>query len=553
MVTSPHHFKKLVDPCLTINGNKFVLLNPARVHVEEMRALSEWKAAGITDTDTDAYETSSLRAAAGFRRIADEKAEKFFRQSFQALYPIPPGRRFPSFLDPHQIDGVNWILSRKRSYLAHAPGAGKTPQATVAALIAQAEGLQTTAPDTPVLVLCPPALTTNWEREIRKFAQMTEDELWKNDPMWLNVGVVGRTEERHKVAWRGNFLVVPFSMLTKDWVYTALQKVQPEFIIVDEASALKEATSDRALAFFGGRYKGKDFPGLYQKARHVVLMDGSPMPNRPMELWAPTYALVPDAIDCLPQRDFGFRYCGGRMNERGEFEFKYSSNEEELNQKLTKSFMHVVTEDKLSHPERRRSMLFMNEDVRSPEFKAWERRNLSRVLKAIDAGENDPTQGEIAQRRRELGEEKVPWVARYVRDRLTRKNESILLFAWHREVCEKLQLELVEHDARLVYGGTHPTERERSFADFQAGKTRIIIGNISAMGRGHNLQKADRVIFAEYAWSDETNKQAEKRASRRGSTKEFVRCEYIVLPGSMDEKVLAALFAKERRVKRVIG
>ena len=71
--------------------------------------------------------------------------------------------------------------------------------------------------------------------------------------------------------------------------------------------------------------------------------------------------------------------------------------------------------------------------------------------------------------------------------------------------------------------------------------------------RGYNLQRADRCIFAEWSWSNETNLQAEKRASRKGSTKEFVRCEYLVCPGSMDEVQLGSCFTKEKRVKRVIG
>lgn len=532
---------------LTLQGGKFRLRDPAPVHLKEMQTRSEWV---LSEPDT--YETVSLGAAAGFRRCADEKAEKFFRRSFQERYPLPLGRSLPDFLDPHQQFGVEWILQRKRSYLAHAPGAGKTAQAIVAALLAEESCAGTDMP--PALVICPPGLTENWRREIERFTDMTIAEFSPGGLVrWNTVGVVGRSEHQDRVAWRGDFLIVPFSMLTKPWVYTRLLELKARFIIVDEASALKEATSDRALAFFGGRYKGRDFAGLYQSARHVVLMDGSPMPNRPMELWAPTYALVPDQIDCLSQRDFGFRYCGGRMNERGEYEFKYSSNEEELNRKLTADFMHVVREEELDHPERMRSMLFMDHDARTAEMKTWERKNLSRVLKLVEAGEDEPDQGDLARMRAELGMRKVPWVVSYVRERLERKNESILLFAWHREVCTELYQKLKHFSPQLVYGGTSPEHREAAFSLFQEGTCKLIIGNIAAMGRGHNLQRADRVIFAEYAWSDETNKQAEKRASRRGSKKAFVRCEYIVSPGSMDEKVLAAIFTKQVRVKRVIG
>ena len=78
--------------------------------------------------------------------------------------------------------------------------------------------------------------------------------------------------------------------------------------------------------------------------------------------------------------------------------------------------------------------------------------------------------------------------------------------------------------------------------------------NIAAGGRGHNLQRADRVVFAEWAWNDETNKQCEKRASRKGRDKDLpVRCNYIVCPNSMDEPILNAVFKKTESVKKVIG
>jgi len=271
-----------------------------------------------------------------------------------------------------------------------------------------------------------------------------------------------------------------------------------------------------------------------------------------MELWAPVYALDPETIDCMDQRDFGFKYCGAKLNERGNWEFNHSSNELDLHQRLRKTFMHVVPEEMLNHPERRRSLLIMDQDARSPAHKSWERKHLQSLkLNEID---EDASQGQLAHFRRELGIRKIPWIAKYVSERLKNKSEQILLFAWHREVCIGLAEALKKHDPGLVIGGTSGERRERIFETFQSGEKKLIIGNIQAMGRGHNLQRADRVIFGEFSWTDELNKQCEKRASRRGrDQQDFVRCEYIVSPASIDEKVLNANFTKEKRVRRIIG
>lgn len=482
----------------------------------------------------------SLKEAVDCIPFTDGQAAKVLDRLLVKRYSVD-ATRFPDFLDPHQIDGVRWILSRSRSYLAHAPGAGKTAQAIVASFLSLAPGR--------TLFIVPPSLTANWEREIWKFAGLMSP-YFKRMYYWPSVAIIPETAQKDFAGWNAEFLICPDSMLAKPWVIQRLSIRKWNVVAVDEASRFKESTAERTKTLFGGVLKSGVFsPGIIQNARHAVLMDGSPMPNRPMELWAPTFAMAPETIDFMSQQDFGFRYCGAKMNGYGQWEFDYSSHEDELRRKLTKNFMHVVTEEELDHPERQRSILTMNEDARSPAHRTWERMHTPVFTEVSE----DSSQGELATFRRELGLRKVPWISDYVSNRLKEKNESILLFAWHREVCELLAFNLKKFHPGIVMGGTNPIQRETYFEEFQNGKIKLIIGNILAMGRGHNLQRADRVIFGEFSWTDELNKQCEKRASRRGSMKAFTRCEYVVSPGSFDEVILNSVFTKISRVKKVIG
>jgi len=480
------------------------------------------------------FTTSNLKAAAKFISYSNDTAQKVFKQRLNQFYQIPLQPQSLSFLDSHQIEGIKWILSRKRSYLAHTPGAGKTAQAIIASHICGGRAL----------FIVPPSLALNWGREIEKFYELMN--VWPP-----TVAIVPLSDKYESMNWNADIIICPDSMLTKIWVYKELQDIKFKFLSVDEASRFKESGAKRSLALFGG----SGFRGLYQTVRHVVLLDGSPMPNRPMELWAPVFALDPQAIDYMDQHDFGFRYCGARINDFGKWEFKYSSNEEELKEKLQKSFMHVVTEKSLTHPERKRSLLYINKDTRTREMRAWEQKNLHKLTPEDVAAIGDHDDGgQIAQYRRELGISKIPFIAQYIQERMQFKNESILLFAWHREVCEDLHQRLSSFKPGLIMGGVSHDVREKVFQEFQAGTRRLIIGNIAAMGRGHNLQKADRVVFGEYSWTDELNKQCEKRASRKGrQTSSEVRCDYLVVPNSMDEKILKAVFAKEQRVRRIVG
>src|SRR6185503_13340049 len=61
-------------------------------------------------------------------------------------------------LFPHQIEGVAFLLGRRRAILADDMGLGKTRQAIVS--------LRHVAPAGPYLVVCPASVKRNWVREI---------------------------------------------------------------------------------------------------------------------------------------------------------------------------------------------------------------------------------------------------------------------------------------------------------------------------------------------------------------------------------------------------
>lgn len=516
---------------LQLRKGVFTLVNVESEKVR--RALyknSRWKPIG-----DDCFETAELGAAVKYREIADARVEKIFQKSLQAHYPLPYIPPLPK-LDAHQYDGIRFILSRKRSYLAHPPGAGKTAQAILAACLRR--GFDQKCGQT--LFIVPPSLAKNWEREILKFTEWLD--------IFPTIGRVRDTEKQGEVAWGADFVIVPDSMLAKDWVYQWVKLIPWQFIAVDEASRFKDPLAQRSIAFYGGIYHGKSYQGIFQKARHVVFLDGSPMPNRPMELWAPCYALHPESIDFLNREDFGYRYCGAKLNPRTKvWEFLHSSNEKELHDKINRDFMHRVPETALDHPERRRRIVYLD-DVRSKEHRAWDRRFLS---DSFEPAENS-SQGDMAHWRRELGLRKIQRAVTYIEDCLE-KDEPLIVFAWHREVVTGLAEKLLGVHPLVVMGGMGMKEQNANVEAFQNGDTDVLIMNIAAGGRGYNIQRAKRVIFVEFSWTDETNKQAEKRASRKGSAHSHVLCDYLVSANTVDEIVMRSVFTKETRVRRVIG
>lgn len=483
-----------------------------------------------------------LRAAVKLREYADEVAEKVLKRTLNEKYLGSKLLPQLSFLDPHQREGVSFILSRKRSYLAHAPGAGKTVTTLVAFLLSDCER---------ALVIVPTGLGVQWRRQILKFYKEVS---FIKPTIYV---VTCKTKVNFLKVVMTDIVIIDDSVLDREPIQELIKLMKPDFVADDESSRLKEITATRSIAFYGGTAKrsGKQFRGIYKGARHVVFLDGSPMPYaRPMELWTPTYALDPEAIDCLDKHDFGLRFCNAYQDRWGQWKYPGCSRPQELRRRLKERFMHVVTESELKHPERLRSLLFMDCDPRDAKQKKWERKNL-KGLDLTKISERN-SQGDHAKWRRQIGIKKIDWVSNYVSMRQQSQDESIIVFCWHREVAEGLVKKLSAKNIKcgLVIGGVSQKKRQKIFSDFRRKKLCVLVGNIQSIGRGTDgLQGADRAVFGEYSYSDELNKQCEKRISRKGAKRKRIPCDYVVLPNSMDEKVLVGVFAKERTTKMVIS
>src|SRR5437016_4959572 len=104
-----------------------------------------------------------IRSPAAVDRSLDAQADAFAR--LLALAPADPDAAFreaaelAAGLFPHQIEGVAFLLGRRRAILADDMGLGKTRQAIVA--------LRHVAPSGPYLVVCPASVRHNWVREIQ--------------------------------------------------------------------------------------------------------------------------------------------------------------------------------------------------------------------------------------------------------------------------------------------------------------------------------------------------------------------------------------------------
>jgi SWI/SNF-related matrix-associated actin-dependent regulator 1 of chromatin subfamily A len=512
---------------LTFENGQFVLQTPTP-------ALT--KPEGFVRNGSHKFSTKDLKAAARFRCHADSKAEKIFKKLMLQTVALPP-RVGPTPEDltlyPFQLErGVPHILGRNKSYLAHQPGLGKTAQAICAV----------NSKIGRTFVVCPSFLKTTWAREITKW-------FLRDFP---SIEIVPETERAFSTNWSADFVIVSDSMIAKEWVRLGLLGQRFRYGFIDEAHRFKTPGASRTVALFGGNNGQVKSPGLIYSSEHVCCLSGTPLLNRPIELWPMLYAMAPELIDFMSFEDFGFRYGGAVLDDRGHWRFVGSANEFILRQKIMPAFMQRITKkDVLKElPDKIREVIIVDDGNRSKDAEAFDK-ELLRKLRATKF-EKPSELGEYARLRHLNGMAKVDWIVAFVNNVLTSDvEEQMILYAHHRDVAQAFNVALSAWGPRLIVGGTSLEERTRIEDAFQAGKCRLIIGNIDAMNLGLTLTAATRVGFAEYAWTPAANEQAEDRAHRIGQ-KDSVLCQYFVLPNSIDEALLYSVMTKEESIGRLL-
>jgi SWI/SNF-related matrix-associated actin-dependent regulator 1 of chromatin subfamily A len=229
-------------------------------------------------------------------------------------------------LYPHQAAGVEFLARRGRAILGDDMGLGKTRQAIIA--------LRESAPTGVFLVICPASLKLNWAREIRLIYPDARIEV---------LGVAG--EAHPQPQW----VIVNYDLLARH--SDRLRPVAWAGVVLDEAHFIKNASqrSSQALKILG---VSDDKRAQVSGPRLVFLLTGTPMPNRPRDLFNLLRAVGhPAARSFL---SFARQYCGAYRNDYG-WVTDGASNIPELNLLLKEVMLRRKKDEVLDLPPKIRS------------------------------------------------------------------------------------------------------------------------------------------------------------------------------------------------------
>ncbi len=437
-------------------------------------------------------------------------------------------------LFPFQRQDVLWISSRKRIVNCNEMGLGKSVE-TLAALPERGANV----------VVCPAIAKGVWMREAAR---------WRPDlkPIIINGHGNFRFPLRNELVIL-NYDILPTDFDEADARYVEFMKSQGiEFVVVgDEAHYLKNKRSMRSKAF----------AKLVSLASRAMLLTGTPLPNKPDELWnvldvlgvaheafvsKKEFARVFNGTEvwhncgeceaCLanPAREPGTKLKCARRRWRG---YDWGEPTPEAGERLkTVLVRHLRSEVLPDLPGKIHRIIDVDPtsrkdlDMTLAEFPGFlEYEDLSLI--PFD---------KMSRARALLCNLKLDAALDIAREHEDMK-EPLVVFSAHRAVIDVLAK---RPGWAGIVGGIDNDKRTQIEDDFQAGKIFAIAATIGAASTAITLTRSKHVYFVDHSWVPADNQQAEDRVCRIGQTRGVI-VSHLVIDHPLDAHMFKLLAKKQ--------
>ncbi len=456
-----------------------------------------------------------------FKQRLAESREVYVKSSAIELEHFGNGKELMPFqavaLDFVEATGVN-------GFIADTMGLGKTIEAlSVLALHPEMR---------PAVIVCPASLKLNWQREAEA---------------WLE------TDERIEVIQGGkakkidaSIVIINYDVLKK-WL-PELQGIEPQILILDESHSIKNSKAARSKA-------AKE---LAANVPHKILLSGTPVLNKPSELW--NQLAIIDPITYGNNRFFKWhlRYADAHKINIGynktAWDFSGASNLEELAQSLKSIMIRRTKEEVLPDlPAKRRSTVLIDIDNRkeydraNDEFIAWLTEQKDTKTAELAGNAEQLVKLEYLRQIAARGKMKqaLAWIETFLES-----GEKLVVFATHKATIHALEREYGTMAVKID-GSVSSEKRQEAVDKFQNDpETRLFIGNIKAAGVGITLTASSNVAFLELDWTPALLEQAEDRCHRIGQ-ENAVNIYYLLANNTVDQTIAAMLEVKRNVINQI--
>ncbi len=444
---------------------------------------------------------------------------------------------------PYQCAGIEYALGRTHCLIGDEMGLGKTIQAI---------GVLNQKKIKKALIICPASLKRNWKKELKK---------WLVDQT-LSVGIA---ESKDKLP-QTNVVIINYDIVKKKRKEIDKTKMW-DVLILDECQYLKNPKAQRTAAVYGNGHKRKSTQLLPIPAKKVLALSGTPIVNRPVELWPLLKRIDPQGLGRSYMR-YVERYCDPKLIHIGQgrkaWDYRGASNLGDLQERLRASVMvRRLKEDVLDDlPPKVRQILEIDPpkglecdqyaeymaELNIAVLEAERTNDLKSFSERVAALESSHPINfdEMAEYRQILAEAKVPYIVSHLENIL--EEGPVLLFMHHHNAADSVA-EAFKGVAVQMNGKTAMGKRQQLVEDFQAGKYELFISSIK---EGYTLTRSSHVVFGEGLWTPGEMLQFEDRTHRIGQ-KASVLVQQLVFAGTLDVTMAKTVNLKARIIEGALN
>lgn len=425
---------------------------------------------------------------------------------------------------PFQEEGIKFALGRKHALIGDEMGLGKTMQAIGVANNIYERDL--------IVVICPSFLRLRWQKAFNKwFTEKHTTHLFEKSSFKAELNPDTK-----------NILIISYDLLWKSTVYEQLIHREIDLFIFDEAHYVKNIRSKRS----------KKTLEIAKMSSRSVALTGTPVTNRPIELYAILSQLAPDVIKPhLTYKQFATYYCAGWDAPWG-FDATGSSNSGELAERLKSYMIRRLKKNVLPDlPDKIHQVIPIKTDKKTKELLLREEKIINQEdyqkSKKIPA----KSLGKYAELRQKIASAKIPASVEHIKCLMSEVNK-LVIFAHHKIAIKELTSLLKEYNPLVITGECGSTAREKIECQFQNdNKHRIFIGQIQASGVGIDLTRANHILFFEPSWVPGETEQAIDRCHRIGQDKK-VHIQFMVLEDSLDAHIIKSVIKKQSTITKLL-
>ncbi len=421
-------------------------------------------------------------------------------------------------LRPYQVEGCRWLSSNGlHGILGDEMGLGKTVQVSVALEMARKVRKR-------ALVVTTKSTLHNWPVEAGWWA-----------PSWKAVAVTDTKSFTKALAAGADLLVVSWGMLAR--LRAQLVAWAPDTLIADEAQYAKEGyKTDR----------GSAMAALSGSATSVLLMSGTPLLNRPAELWFLFHLICPEDFTTFPP--YAERFCAPVLSQvwvkgvrRNFMDYSGSSNTDELAVELSKVQLRRKKSDVL------KDLPALIESTCFVQPSAALRRSWLSALKALGSADGlDPAVLQsFLSVYKDVGLEKVDPACDLISGIVSSGDGPVIALVYNAGVHDALHSSLSAMGLRVcsIVGSTSGSSRRDIVRDFQAGCYDVLIGS-EAVKEGVTLTRSHHVVQVQYWWTEAAMDQGRSRAHRFGQSSDVV-AHYLHCSGTIDDHIVRSVRRKK--------